>query len=155
MMNRALNISDESVISDASMDVDMDMDMDTGSSPPISPSASEHSTTSAYSLFSPSSPSRSPSPLQTQIMSEPAAILPSPTSNTITMTMTLPYQDPETPMLDPWLVRMVLDMYDVRGFDWTMIAEPIERCWGVRTSSAEVLGILSRNGRVLGRRWWD
>ena len=57
-------------------------------------------------------------------------------------------------MYDPWLVRVVLDMYDVRGFDWTMIAEPIERIWGFRTCSAEVLGILSGNGR-LGPRWWD
>lgn len=58
-------------------------------------------------------------------------------------------------MHDPWLVRVVLDLYDVRGFDWTMMAEPIERIWGVKTCSAEVLGILSGNGRVLGRVWWD
>lgn len=57
-------------------------------------------------------------------------------------------------MYDPWLVRVVLDMYDIRGFDWMTIAEPIERIWGFKTSSAEVLGILSGNGRV-GRRWWD
>jgi hypothetical protein len=57
-------------------------------------------------------------------------------------------------MYSPWLVRVVLDMYDVRGMDWMSIAEPIERVWGVRTSSADVLGILSANGRV-GRRWWD
>jgi hypothetical protein len=57
-------------------------------------------------------------------------------------------------MHNPWLVRMVLDMYDVRGFDWTGIAEPIQRCWGVSTSSAEVLGILCGNGRV-GCVWWD
>jgi hypothetical protein len=35
------------------------------------------------------------------------------------------------------------------------IAEPIERLWGVRTSTAEVLDILSDNGRVLNRQWWD
>lgn len=64
------------------------------------------------------------------------------------------YQDPTVPMYDPWLVRVVLDMYDIRRFDWMMIAEPIERIWGFKTSSAEVLGILSGNGRV-GRRWWD
>ena len=58
------------------------------------------------------------------------------------------------PMYDPYLVILVLDCYDKKGFDWTMIAEPIERIWGIRTSSAEVLGILSGNGRV-GRRWWD
>lgn len=64
------------------------------------------------------------------------------------------YQDMTAPMYDPWLVRVVLDLYDVRGFDWTMIAEPIERIWGFRTSSAEVLGILTGNGR-LNRRWWE
>lgn len=65
------------------------------------------------------------------------------------------YQDPSTPMYDPWLVRVVLDLFDVRGFDWMSIAEPIERVWGVRTGSAEVLEILVGNGRVGGRRWWD
>jgi hypothetical protein len=52
-------------------------------------------------------------------------------------------------------VRIVLDLYDVHGLSWTDIAEPIGRVWGVRTSSAEVLGILSGNGRVVGQRWWD
>jgi hypothetical protein len=64
------------------------------------------------------------------------------------------YQDPETPMYDPWLVRAVLDMHDVRGFDWMVIADVIERVWRYKTSSAEVLGILSGNGR-LRRQWWD
>ena len=58
-------------------------------------------------------------------------------------------------MYDPWLVRMVLDLFDVRGFSWMMIAEPIERLWGFKTSSSEVLGILVGNGRVGGRVWWD
>ncbi|KAF2119845.1 hypothetical protein BDV96DRAFT_566185 [Lophiotrema nucula] len=58
-------------------------------------------------------------------------------------------------MYDPWLVRVVLDMYDVRGLDWMDIAEPIGRVWGFRTSSAEVLGILSGNGRIRDRVWWD
>jgi hypothetical protein len=58
-------------------------------------------------------------------------------------------------MYAPFLVRVVLDLYDVRGLAWQNIAEPVERIWGVRTSSAEVLGILSGNGRIVGRRWWD
>ncbi|KAF2008980.1 hypothetical protein BU24DRAFT_428947 [Aaosphaeria arxii CBS 175.79] len=66
----------------------------------------------------------------------------------------LQYQDASVPMFDPWLVRVVLDLYDVRRFEWMMIAEPIERIWGIRTSSAEVLEILSANGR-LRRCWWD
>ncbi|KAH8728158.1 hypothetical protein GQ44DRAFT_724685 [Phaeosphaeriaceae sp. PMI808] len=65
------------------------------------------------------------------------------------------FQDPSYPMYSPWLVRVVLDLYDVRGLDWLSIAEPIERIWGVRTSTAEVLDILSDNGRVANRRWWD
>jgi hypothetical protein len=65
------------------------------------------------------------------------------------------YQDTSFPMYSPWLVRVVLDMYDVRGLDWMAIADPIERVWGVQTSSADVLGILSDNGRVPNRRWWD
>jgi hypothetical protein len=65
------------------------------------------------------------------------------------------YQDKSCPMYSPWLVRVVLDLYDVRGLDWMSIAEPVERIWGVRTSSAEVLDILSDNGRVFNRRWWN
>ena len=65
------------------------------------------------------------------------------------------FQDPAFPMYPPFLVRVVLDLYDVRGLAWQNIAEPVERIWGVRTSSAEVLEILSRNGRIMGRRWWD
>jgi hypothetical protein len=58
-------------------------------------------------------------------------------------------------MYSPWLVRAVLDLHDVRGLDWMSIAEPVERIWGVRTCTAEVLAILSDNGRVNNRRWWD
>jgi hypothetical protein len=65
------------------------------------------------------------------------------------------YQDTTCPMYSPWLVRVVLDMHDVHRLDWMSIAEPIERVWGVRTSSAEVLDILSDNGRVSNRQWWD
>lgn len=65
------------------------------------------------------------------------------------------YQDTSCPMYSPWLVCAVLDMHDVHRLDWTSIADPIERVWGVRTSSADVLGILSDNRRVMRRRWWD
>jgi hypothetical protein len=65
------------------------------------------------------------------------------------------YQDTDYPMYSPWLVRVVLDLYDVRGLDWMSIAEPVERLYGVQTSSAEVLSILSDNGRVHNRQWWD
>lgn len=64
------------------------------------------------------------------------------------------FQDKAYPMYSPWLVRAVLDLHDVRGLDWISIAEPVGRIWGVQTSSAEVLAILSDNGRV-HRRWWD
>jgi len=65
------------------------------------------------------------------------------------------YQDKNYPMYSPWLVRAVLDLHDVRGLNWMSIAGPVERIWGVRTSTAEVLAILSDNGRVNNRRWWD
>jgi hypothetical protein len=65
------------------------------------------------------------------------------------------YQDTSYTMYSPWLVRAVLDLHDVRGLDWMSIAEPVERIWGVRTCTAEVLAILSDNGRVNNRRWWD
>ncbi|KAF2642110.1 hypothetical protein P280DRAFT_397653 [Massarina eburnea CBS 473.64] len=64
------------------------------------------------------------------------------------------YQDESTPMYDPWLVRVVLDLYDIRGFEWTVIADMVGKMWGFRTCSADVLGILTGNGRI-GRRWWD
>lgn len=64
------------------------------------------------------------------------------------------YQDTAYPMHSPWLVRAVLELYDIRGLDWMTIAEPIERIWGVKTTVAEVLDILSDNGRV-NRIWWD
>ena len=40
-------------------------------------------------------------------------------------------------------------------FDWMMIAGPIQRMWGVETSSAAVLAILQRNGRIQRTVWWD
>jgi hypothetical protein len=65
------------------------------------------------------------------------------------------YQDTSTPSHDPWLVRVVLDMFDVKGFDWMDMAEVITRVWGRRTGSAEVLEILRGNGRVSTGVWFD
>jgi len=65
------------------------------------------------------------------------------------------YQDTRYAMYAPWLVKVVLNLCDVRGLDWMSISEPVERIWGVRTCAAEVLAILSSNGRVAARRWWD
>jgi len=65
------------------------------------------------------------------------------------------YQDTRYAMYSPWLVKVVLNLCDVRGLDWMSISEPVERIWGVRTCAAEVLAILSSNGRVAARRWWD
>jgi hypothetical protein len=64
------------------------------------------------------------------------------------------FQDPESSMTSPWLVRVVLDLHDVKGVCWMDVAGMVERVYGVRTGSEEVLGILSGNGRVR-RRWWD
>lgn len=57
-------------------------------------------------------------------------------------------------MTSPWLVRVVLDLHDVKGVSWMDITSVVERVYGVQTGSAEVLEILSGNGRVR-RRWWD
>lgn len=65
------------------------------------------------------------------------------------------YQDTSYTMYSPWLVKAVLDLCDVHGLDWTSIATPVERIWGVKTCAAEVLDILRSNGRVAHRRWWD
>ncbi|CBX99585.1 hypothetical protein IAQ61_005162 [Plenodomus lingam] len=65
------------------------------------------------------------------------------------------YQDPRYPMYSPFLVKVVLDLWDLRGLDWMSIAEPVQRIWGIRTCAAEVLAILCLNGRVGARRWWD
>ncbi|KAL5419225.1 hypothetical protein PMIN04_007043 [Paraphaeosphaeria minitans] len=131
-------------------------------------SSSPTSDTEAFGLFSgsPAAPSPVPVPVPAttharpqrrarpaHVNTKPDAMPPPPEILSSSLALSI-YQDPSVPMYDPWLVRVVLDMYDMRGFDWTMIAEPIERIWGFKTSSAEVLGILSNNGRV-GRRWWD
>ncbi|KAF2246986.1 hypothetical protein BU26DRAFT_506291 [Trematosphaeria pertusa] len=145
-------MSDDSLMSDAS----------SASSSAASSPTSGSAEGPRFGLFSSSSPNLplAPSPplphaqarsRPANINTVPAALPPPPEILSSSLSI---YQDTSVPMYDPWLVRVVLDMYDVRGFDWTMIAEPIERIWGFRTSSAEVLGILSGNGRV-GRRWWD
>jgi hypothetical protein len=136
-------MSDESMLSDtssnsssgASSPIDSDEDavlrMDSPSSPTQRPRQRPHPLTFCQSITDD----------QTPIDEQP----PSP----------FLYQDESFPMYSPWLVRVVLDMHDVRGLDWMSIAEPVERMWGVQTNSAEVLSILSDNGRVLNRRWWD
>ncbi|OCL14635.1 hypothetical protein AOQ84DRAFT_220655 [Glonium stellatum] len=65
------------------------------------------------------------------------------------------HEDEDSVGVDPWLVRVVLDLYDNQRFDWMMIAGPIHRMWGVETSSAAVLAILQRNGRIQRTVWWD
>ncbi|KAF2442664.1 hypothetical protein P171DRAFT_474072 [Karstenula rhodostoma CBS 690.94] len=141
-------MSDESMLSSASSSV----------------SSSPTSDNETFGLFSESPAAPSPVPVTTRVHTQRRArpsnvntkpdVMPAPPeifSSSLALSI---YQDPTVPMHDPWLVRVVLDMYDIRRFDWMMIAEPIERIWGFKTSSAEVLGILSNNGRV-GRRWWD
>ncbi|ORY16376.1 hypothetical protein BCR34DRAFT_103619 [Clohesyomyces aquaticus] len=96
-----------------------------------------------------SNPNLNANPLPTLSESVESPLLPPPSL--------LPFQIPSSstsPTYDPWLVRVVLDMFDVRGFDWMSIADLVERVWRRRTSSAEVLGILGSNGRV-GVMWWD
>jgi hypothetical protein len=142
-------MSDDSLMSDVSSS--------SSSSSTSSPTESEDG--SQFGLFTSGSPTiPSPSPEYPAPRHRPANINTAPTERPpppeiLSSTLSV-YQDMSTPMYDPWLVRVVLDMYDVRGFDWTMIAEPIERIWGFHTCTAEVLGILSGNGR-LGPRWWD
>lgn len=141
-------------------DDEEESDVDSSSSRNTSPSSSPTTTSfpSANSSSSPVSTSsasrrsrRSQHPLaEAQSVSDgvTAAVEFDPTSPFL-------YQDTSFAMYSPWLVRVVLDMYDVRGLCWMNIADPIQRVWGVQTSSAEVLGILSDNGRVGVRRWWD
>lgn len=142
-------MSDDSLMSDASSSA--------SSSNTSSPTESDEG--SQFGLFTSGSPTMpSPSPQYAEPRHRPAHINTmsaerAPPPEILSSTLSV-YQDMSSPMYDPWLVRVVLDMYDVRGFDWTMIAEPIERIWGFRTCTSEVLGILSGNGR-LAPRWWD
>ncbi|PVH99669.1 hypothetical protein DM02DRAFT_486854, partial [Periconia macrospinosa] len=155
--------SEDSFMSDASSSA--------GSSASCSPTEEGNSGENPYRLFStgsPAFPSPSPSPqiepMRQTSRARPLAIsaprintMPPPTSlphpDIMTTALSM-YQDTSVPMYDPWLVRVVLDLYDIRGFEWTVIAETVMRMWGFHTCSSEVLGILSGNGRV-GRRWWD
>ncbi|KAF2735651.1 hypothetical protein EJ04DRAFT_190533 [Polyplosphaeria fusca] len=151
-------MSDESMLSDSSVD----SAMSSISSSPMSESGNE----SGFGLFNSGSPGMPTAPSPPRLVERvfnrtpdalppPPSALNAPADVEIVTPNFAAYQDAASPMYDPWLVRVVLDMYDVRGFDWMYIAEPIERIWGFRTSSAEVLGILSGNGRVRGRVWWD
>lgn len=140
-------MSEDSILSDDSASETSS----TQSSSPVSPS-------SQFALFSSDSPPlfgrESPdeeeeaAPLLSYVTRPPAPEI------FDSQVQLLEYQESDAQMYDPWLVRVVLDLYDVRGFDWMVIAEPIERVWGFRTNSADVLGILSANGR-LNRLWWD
>jgi hypothetical protein len=58
-------------------------------------------------------------------------------------------------VLDPKLVILVLDLYDRQRFEWTMIAEPIQRMWGIEATSATILAILQQHGRIQRTLWWD
>jgi hypothetical protein len=64
-----------------------------------------------------------------------------------------------TPLEDldynPKLVRVVLDLFDYQRLDWTMIAEPVQRMWGVAMTSGTILTILQQNGRIQRTLWWD
>ncbi|KAF1998373.1 hypothetical protein P154DRAFT_250307 [Amniculicola lignicola CBS 123094] len=162
-------------MSDEDMDMDMsDTDSDGLSSINSSPtSPNSPGSDSPFGLFATGSPTLPPAPSPSlspspSLHSEPytptapllsrihapdiypPSILPASSSLSIDI-----FQDPTSPMFDPWLVRVVLDMFDIRGMNWMMIAHWVERGWSVRTNSAEVLGILEANGRIRGRVWWD
>ncbi|PSN74943.1 hypothetical protein BS50DRAFT_581694 [Corynespora cassiicola Philippines] len=150
-------MSEDSIMSDVSSE-----SSSAASSPTSTASEDEgfglfHSSSSSSSSSGAPSPSQSPASDRSASPSNttPTAMQ-SPLSNMLVPGGLQMYQDADSTatMYDPWLVRVVLDMFDARGFTWMNIAEPIERIWGFRTSSAEVLGILSLNGRV-GRTWWD
>ncbi|KAI2480284.1 hypothetical protein Ptr902_08465 [Pyrenophora tritici-repentis] len=136
-------------------DEEEESDTESSSSNNSSPSSSP-TTTSFHSAVSSSPISASSASRRSSRRSHPLAETHS-ASDIVEFEPTSPflYQDTSSKMYSPWLVRVVLDMYDVRGLCWMDIADPIERVWGVQTSSAEVLGILSDNGRVGVRRWWD
>ncbi|KAB2572977.1 hypothetical protein DBV05_g8361 [Lasiodiplodia theobromae] len=53
------------------------------------------------------------------------------------------------------LEKIVLELFDVQHLDWMMIAEPLQRLYGLDVDSAAVLGILQENGRVQKTMWWD
>jgi hypothetical protein len=110
-----------------------------------------------------SHPPRTPSPLSSRStqspakrprLSPPALHLPAPDLTLTGPVSPFAFQDPGSSMTSPWLVRVVLDLHDVKGVCWMDIPTIVEGVYGVRTGSEEVLGILAGNGRVR-RRWWD
>ena len=110
-------------------------------------------------IIIPSSPSPSPSAYSNastipdhNTNNHPSSRSPSPSNDYERRSL---HEDEDSVAVDPWLVRVVLDLYDIQHFDWMMIAGPIQRMWGVETSSAAVLAILQRNGRIQRTVWWD
>ncbi|OJD30112.1 uncharacterized protein BKCO1_6600022 [Diplodia corticola] len=59
--------------------------------------------------------------------------------------------EPRTTVLE----KIVLELFDVQRLDWMMIAEPLQRLYGLDVDSAAVLGILQDNGRVQKTMWFD
>ncbi|KKY26941.1 hypothetical protein UCDDS831_g00989 [Diplodia seriata] len=59
--------------------------------------------------------------------------------------------EPRTTVLE----KIVLELFDVQHLDWMMIAEPLQRLYGLDVDSAAVLGILQDNGRVQKTMWID
>lgn len=53
------------------------------------------------------------------------------------------------------LEKIVLELFDVQHLDWMMIAEPLQRLYGLDVDSAAVLGILQEHGRIQRTTWWD
>lgn len=104
--------------------------------------------------LSPFSSRTTHSPAKRPRLSPPALSLPPPDLSLTSPVSPFAFQDPESSMTSPWLVRVVLDLHDVKGVCWMDVASVLERVYGVRTGCEEVLGILSGNGRVR-RRWWD
>ncbi|EOA85403.1 hypothetical protein ACJQWK_06715 [Exserohilum turcicum] len=143
--------------SDADSDSDSDSDPDSDTDTPLPPSTpfeeSQHRQRPHPLTFSQNSTTTTTT--TTTATTTTITTTPSPTDMAPSPISPFLYQDTSCPMYSPWLVCAVLDMHDVRRLDWMCIAEPIERIWGVRTTSADVLGILSDNGRVNRRRWWD
>lgn len=105
----------------------------------------------------PLSPRSSQSPAKRPRLSPPSSLdLPSSSQATLDIGPVSPFafQDPGSAMTSPWLVRVVLDLFDVHRMCWMGIGDMIWKLYGVQTGSGEVLDILHGNGRVR-RMWWD
>ncbi|KAF2622555.1 hypothetical protein BU25DRAFT_352045 [Macroventuria anomochaeta] len=140
-------------MSDESMsDTSSAMSISTASSP----TKSEHSVELHSRAPRPSDALSSHPPTKRARLSPPHLSLPPLSSDITDISPTSPFafQDPAFPMTSPWLVRVVLDLYDVHRLSWMDIGDVVGRIYGVQTGSAEVLNILSGNGRVR-RVWWD